>query len=176
MSGHSKWAQIKHQKGSADAKRGKIFSKLSLAISIAARDGANPDANPRLRAAIEKAREYQVPNENIERAIRRVTEAKENLESIAYEAYGPEGAALYIEAVTDNKNRTLNEIKILLGEHDAKLGAPGSARWAFTFAGDTATPNHTVDVSESARQKILSLCEKLEDREDVAQVFTNAAL
>lgn len=176
MSGHSKWAQIKHQKGSVDARRGKLFSKLSLAISIAARDGANPESNPRLRAAIEKAREHQVPNENIERAIKRVSEAKENLEAVDYEAYGPEGVALYIETVTDNKNRTLNEIKILLGEHDAKLGAPGSARWAFDFTGGEAIPKHTPPVSEAAKEKIRSLCEALEDRDDVSRVFTNAAL
>lgn len=175
MSGHSKWAQIKHQKGAVDAKRGKLFSKLSLAISIAARDGASPDANPRLRAAIDKAREYQVPNENIERAIRRVTESKESLESVVYEAYGPEGVALYIETVTDNRNRTLNEIKILLGEHDAKLGEPGSARWAFGFAEGEITPKYTQTVADTTKQSIVSLCEALEDRDDVARVATNVA-
>ena len=175
MSGHSKWAQIKHQKGSVDAKRGKLFSKLSLAISIAARDGSNPDANPRLRSAIDKAREHQVPKENIERAIRRVTDSKENLESVAYEAYGPDGVALYIETVTDSRNRTLNEIKILLGTYDAKLGEPGSAGWAFDFTEEGVTPKYTQAVGDPVKQKILALCEALEDRDDVARVSTNVA-
>lgn len=176
MSGHSKWAQIKHQKGSVDARRGKLFSKLCLAVSIAARDGTNPDSNPRLRTAIERARERQVPNENIERAIRRISESRENLESVAYEAYGPEGVALYIETVTDNRNRTLNEIKILLTEHNAKLGAPGSARWAFDFTEGGAVPKHMQSVSESAQQKIRSLCSALEDRDDVIRIFANTVL
>src|SRR3989344_1522407 len=105
MSGHSKWHQIKHKKGAADQKRGVAFSKLLNAISVAAKTESNPDFNPRLRSAVEKARESNVPKDNIERAINKAKESS-GLEEVLIEAYGPEGVAVIIEAITDNKNRT----------------------------------------------------------------------
>src|SRR3989344_9395701 len=104
MSGHNKWSQIKNQKGAADKKRGQLFSKLLKAISIAAKTEANPQFNPRLRSVMEKAKEFNVPQDNIERAVSKASETK-NLEDITVEAYGPEGAALIIEGITDNTNR-----------------------------------------------------------------------
>src|SRR3989338_3436736 len=130
MSGHSKWKQIQHKKGAADLKRGRIFSKLLRAISIAAKTEPNPQFNPRLRSAIEKAKENNVPADNIERAVSKASEQK-NLEDVTIEAYGPEGAALIIQAITDNTNRTVNEIRNILNERGAKMATPGSVLWAF---------------------------------------------
>src|SRR3989344_706881 len=117
MSGHSHWAGIKHQKGAADAKRGQIFSKLLVAITAAARTEPNPAFNPRLRTAIQKAKENKVPAENIERAIQRAASAGEAVEEVLLEAYGPGGAALLIEAVTGNRNRTIPEVNKVLSDH-----------------------------------------------------------
>src|SRR3990172_4352957 len=130
MSGHSKWSQIKHQKGIADKKKAVVFSKLLKAISVAAKSEPNPDFNPRLRTAIETAKQNNVPNDNIERAISKASEQK-NLEEITVEAYGPESVALIVEAVTDNRNRTIQEIKNILNENGGKMGEMGSVRWAF---------------------------------------------
>jgi len=127
MSGHSKWAQIKYKKGATDAKRGKNFSKLSRAITIVARElGPDPKTNSKLATAIEEARKANMPNDNIDRAIKRAAEKDSaELKEVVYEAYGPGGSALIITAVTDNSNRTTNEIKHLLLEHGAKLGVEG---------------------------------------------------
>lgn len=138
MSGHSKWSQIKHKKGAADAKRGQVFSKLVKEITIAAREaGVNPDANPRLRAAMERARSEGLPKDNMERAIDRAAGRGDGAElfEFLYEAAGPGGAALLIEGITDNKNRAVNEIKHLLAEHGARLAEPGSLTWGFEKIG-----------------------------------------
>src|SRR3989338_5747682 len=132
MSGHSKWAQIKYKKAASDAKRGKLFSKLSRAITVAARDfGPDPKSNLKLASAIETARSVNMPNDNIERAIKKAGEKDSSeLTEVLYEAYGPGGSALIVTAVTDNSNRTTNEIKHILVEHGGKLGEHGSAMWA----------------------------------------------
>lgn len=138
MSGHSKWSQIKHKKGVADARRGQVFSKLVKEITIAAREaGANSDANPRLRSAIERARAEGLPKDNIERAVARAAgkEGSAELFEFLYEAVAPSGTALLIEGITDSKNRTLNEVKHLLSEHGARLAEPGSVIWNFEKIG-----------------------------------------
>lgn len=138
MSGHSKWAQIKRQKGVADAKRGTLFTKLGNAISVAARDGeGNPESNFKLRLAIEKARQSNMPKENIERAIKRGTGELPGtkIKEIVYEAFGPEGIALLIEAVTDNKNRTTAAVRNILSKHKGNLGETGSVNWMFNRKG-----------------------------------------
>lgn len=138
MSGHSHWAGIKHKKGLEDAKRGKVFSKLGKTISVAARDhGPDPASNPTLRVAIEKAREANMPNDNIERAIKRGTGELEGakLEEITLEIFGPEGAAILAEGITDNKNRTLSDIKKILSGHNAKLANEGGVKWMFSRKG-----------------------------------------
>lgn len=134
MSGHSKWAQIKYKKSLTDAKKGKIFSKTAKMITIATRQkGMDPDTNPKLRLAIEKAKEVNMPSENIERAIKRGADGPkgQGLGEVIYEAYGPEGSALVIVGITDNTNRTSNEIKHLLSEHGGKIANPGSVLWMF---------------------------------------------
>lgn len=178
MSGHSKWKTIKHKKESADQKRGQIFSKLINTISIAARTESNPQFNARLRAAMEKAKENKVPQENIERAIKRASEDK-NLEELTIEAYGPEGVAILIEAITDNKNRTISEIKKILSDNGAKFAETGSVRWAFDpSAGgggeDGWQAKFKQEISTNAKGKLISLISELENRDDVQKVYTNS--
>ena len=139
MSGHSKWASIKHKKAATDAKRGQLFTKLARAIAIAAREGGgDPDSNFTLAAAIEKAKSYSMPKDNIERAIDRGTGeggGDEQIERVVYEGYGPGGAALLVEALTDNRNRTGAEIRHAFDRHNGNLGEPGSVAWQFEKKG-----------------------------------------
>jgi YebC/PmpR family DNA-binding regulatory protein len=138
MSGHSKWSTIKHKKGAADAKRGKIFTRILKEMSVAARmGGADPVGNPRLRAAVAEAKANNMPKDNIERAIKRGTGELEGAtyEEITYEGYGPGGVALMVEAMTDNTNRTTPEIRHMFEKHGGNLGTPGSVRFQFERKG-----------------------------------------
>ncbi len=137
MSGHSKWSTIKRKKGVADAARGRLFTKLTNTITVAAQSGGDPTANPTLRMAIEKARSFNVPRDNIDKAIKRGTGEIEGivLESFSYDAVGPGGLALIIEGVTDNKNRTLPEIRLILTRHQGKMAQSGSQQWQFDKRG-----------------------------------------
>ncbi len=138
MSGHSKWHTIKHKKGAADAKRGKIFTRLIKELTVAARGGGgDPDMNPRLRTIIAEAKANNMPRENIERAIRRGTgeEPGVSYEEIMYEGYGPGGVALLIQTLTDNKNRTVGEIRHMLGKYNGNLAAENSVAWMFSRKG-----------------------------------------
>ncbi len=143
MSGHSKWSQIKHQKGAADAKRGQLFSKLAHQIMLATRAGGKEiSANPKLRLAVEKAKVSHMPQENIERAIKRGTGERDQdqLKAVIYEAYGPEGIAILIEALTNNKNRTAQELKHILFKFKGKLAGEGSVKWLFERRGVIEIP------------------------------------
>ena len=175
MSGHSKWAQIKHRKAATDAKKGKIFSKLAKIITIAAKElGPDPKINYKLAAVVEEARAQNMPNENIERAIKRASEKNAaELKEVVYEAYGPGGSALVITAITDNSNRTTNEIKHLLTEHGAKLGTQGSAMWAFTKKDKEFVPNFPMELSPEDNKKFESLLETLDNQDDVENVYSN---
>ncbi|MBN1834428.1 MAG: YebC/PmpR family DNA-binding transcriptional regulator [Spirochaetales bacterium] len=138
MSGHSKWASIKHKKGAADAKRGKVFTKIIREISIAARlGGGDPEANPRLRTAVLKAKMANMPKDNVDRAIKKGTGDLEGSEyvELTYEAYGPGGVALLIEALTDNKNRTAAELRHILSRGGGNLGESGSVSYLFKRKG-----------------------------------------
>ena len=138
MSGHSKWASIKHKKGALDAKRGKIFTRLIKELTVAARaGGGDPDMNPRLRTVIADAKQANMPADNIKRAIRRGTgeEPGVSYEEAQYEAYGPGGAAVIIEVLTDNKNRTVGELRHLLEKHGGNLAAAGAVSWMFAKKG-----------------------------------------
>ena len=138
MSGHSKWHSIKHKKGAADAKRGKIFTKIIKELTVAARaGGGDPDSNPRLRTVIAEAKSVNMPADNIKRAIRRGTgeEPGVSYEEVTYEGYGPGGAALMVEVLTDNKKRTVSEIRHLLSKHGGHLGESNSVAWMFTKQG-----------------------------------------
>jgi YebC/PmpR family DNA-binding regulatory protein len=139
MAGHSKWAQIKHKKAATDAKRGKQFTKLARAITVAAREGGgDPAGNPTLATAIQKAKDYSMPKHNIQRAIDKGTGAGasgEAIERSVYEGYGPGGAAIMIEALTDNRNRTGAEVRHAFDKHGGSLGEPGSVAWIFENRG-----------------------------------------
>ena len=138
MAGHSKWANIKHRKGAQDAKRGKIFTKIIKEITVAARlGGGDQDANPRLRKAVSNARSNNMPQENIIRAVKKGTGELEgvNYEEMVYEGYGPFGVAIYMEVITDNKNRTVSELRHILNKHNGSLAEPGSVSWMFKRTG-----------------------------------------
>jgi YebC/PmpR family DNA-binding regulatory protein len=140
MAGHSKWASIKHKKKAVDAKRGQLFTKLSRAITVAAREGGgDPDGNPSLALAVQKARDASMPKDNIERAIAKGTGADSEAdayESVVYEGYGPGGVAILVEALTDNRNRTGAEIRHLFTRSGGSLGEPGSVAWTFEKKGE----------------------------------------
>jgi YebC/PmpR family DNA-binding regulatory protein len=172
MAGHSHWKQIKQQKSKADQKRGQVFSKILNAISIAARSEPNPDFNPRLRALIEKAKASKMPQENIDRAVNKASENK-NLEEVTIEAYGPESAAIIIEGITDNKNRTIAEIRHLLSENDAKMAEVGGVLWAFEKTADGWQAKFPQLISETGKQKLQKLVKILEEQDDVQKVITN---
>ena len=137
MSGHSKWSTIKHKKGALDAKRGKLFSKLVKEITVAAKGGGDPDTNPRLRTAILKAKSASMPAKNIENAIKSGTGEKEGVtyQEITYEGYGPSGVAILVECLTDNKNRTVSEVRSTFSKNGGNLGENGSVAWQFEKKG-----------------------------------------
>jgi len=173
MAGHSKWSQIKHKKAITDQKRAKQFSKLLTTIQMAAKIDSNPDFNLRLRAAINKAKENNVPQENITRAL---TRAKDDLtEDVIIEAYGPSGSAFIIKAITNNSNRTVAEIKKLLSDNNAKFALQGSVMWAFCLneEGDFVPQFKQLASSEDIK-KIDLLIEKLLGHPDIIEVYTNA--
>jgi YebC/PmpR family DNA-binding regulatory protein len=152
LSGHSKWSSIKHKKGAADAKRGALFTKLSRAITVAAREGGpDPAANLALQNAVEKARSYSMPKDNIERAIARGAGAEaegSSYETVIYEGYGPEGVAVLVEALTDNRNRTASEVRHLFSKFGGNLGATGAVAWQFERRGVLLVSAEEVDEDE----------------------------
>ena len=149
MSGHSKWHSIRHKKGAVDAKRGQLFSKLTRAIIVAAREGgADPENNLALQNAIEKARENSMPKDNIERAIARgagTGDAAEAYEHVSYEGYGPNGVAIFVEALTDNRNRTASDVRHIFAKNDGNLGASGAVAWLFERKGVVLVDGDSTD-------------------------------
>lgn len=175
MSGHSKWKTIKRDKGANDAKRSQAFTKLAKAITVAAKkSGPDTDSNPYLKKAIEDARSQNMPKDNIERAIAKAVGGGpgEQLEEIILEGYGPNGIAFMVLAVTDNRNRTLSEVRGVFNRYGGSLGQPGSA--SYIFGSDPNNPAFSVmvEVLDDAK-KILSLASELEDLDDVQKVFAN---
>jgi YebC/PmpR family DNA-binding regulatory protein len=152
VSGHSKWSSIKHKKGAADAKRGKLFSKLTRAIIVAAREGGgDPSANLALQNAIEKARSYSMPKDNIDRAIAKGSGADSDtstFETVVYEGYGPSGVAVIVEALTDNRNRTAGEVRHTFSKNDGNLGGSGAVAWLFERQGIVIVDADGVDEDE----------------------------
>jgi YebC/PmpR family DNA-binding regulatory protein len=152
VSGHSKWSSIKHKKGAADAKRGKLFSKLSRAIIVAAKEGGpDPAGNLALQNAVEKARSYSMPKDNIERAIARGSGADsdaQDFETVVYEGYGPSGVAIIVEALTDNRNRTASDVRHAFDKNDGNLGGSGAVAWLFERRGVVLVPADGTDEDE----------------------------
>ena len=171
MSGHSKWSSIKHKKGAADAKRGKLFSKLSRAIIVAAKEGgSDPVGNLALANAIEKARSYSMPKENIERAIARGSGTDSDaqaFETVVYEGYGPSGVAVIVEALTDNRNRTASDVRHVFSKNDGNLGGSGAVAWLFERRGVVVVDGDGVDEDE------LTLAAAEGGAEDVARDGTS---
>lgn len=177
MSGHNKWSKIKNKKAVIDSQKSKIFGKLVRFIGVESKKAGGDINAPGLRTAIEKARAANVPNDNIERAIKKgVGEEAGNMEQITYEAYGPGGCALIIEALTESRNKAAQEIKHILSKNGYELAAPGSALWAFQkeSAGGEWTPKNQVSVSEEDSAKLEVLINELEENDEVQEVFTNA--
>jgi YebC/PmpR family DNA-binding regulatory protein len=148
MSGHSKWHSIKHKKMAMDARKGKIFTKIIREIMVATKTGGpNPETNPRLRLAIEKAKSVNMPNENIQRAIKKGTgeEGGVNYEQVTYEGYGPGGVAIFVEVLTDNKNRSASEIRSIFSRHNGNLAGAGSVSWIFERKGLISVKKENVD-------------------------------
>ena len=178
MAGHSKWKQIKHKKALTDAKRGKAFSKITKMITVATREkGPNPEMNSRLRSAIEKAREIGVPSDNIARAIKHGagTSAEDQLEEVLYEAFGPGGAPILIQGITNSRNRTTAEIEHILSEHSGRLAEKGSVEWMFkrTTAFDIDSASQKIDAEELELMLIDAGAEDIARHETTLTVYSS---
>ena len=176
MAGHSKWAQIKRQKGVADQRRGQLFTKLAREITIAARQGGgDPEANQRLRLAVQRARAENMPNDNIQRAIKRGIGGGEDaieLQDTFYEAYGPGGIALLIQALTDNKNRTVSHVRAALNRANGALGEAGSVTWLFENKGLITMNAAAADPDEIVLQAIDAGAEDVHAEDGTVEVIT----
>jgi YebC/PmpR family DNA-binding regulatory protein len=177
MSGHSKWANIKRKKEVTDAKKSKIFSKMNRVISVAARKGADLESNPSLRLAVEKAKEARMPRENIEKAIQKGSGRGGGgvFYEAVYEGFGPNGEAFYVVVLTDNKNRTVAEIRNIFSKFGGSLGGAGST--AYIFQPDPENPSFTLEIDDASQaHKLTNLLEELDDHDDVQDVYVNFVL
>jgi len=175
MSGHSRWAQIKRQKGVADARRGQLFTKLTREIIVTVREGgSNPESNFRLRLAIQKARDSNMPLDNIDRAIKRGSGEMEGatLVEMVLEGYGPSGVAILIRALTDNRNRTLQEVRILFSRHNCSLGESGCVAWLFDFRGLITIDTNDLDAEELALQAIDAGADDVKVENSYVEIYT----
>ena len=175
MSGHSKWANIKHKKGREDAKRGKVFTKLIKEVTVAARmGGGDPSSNPRLRSAMLASRAENMPKDTLERAIKRGTGELEgvNYEEIVYEGYGPGGAAIIVESLTDNKNRAIAEIRHIFAKCGGNIGANGCVSWMFDKKGILVVSKETIDEDALMETAIEAGAEDVKDEGESFEVFT----
>ncbi len=177
MSGHSKWSQIKHQKGATDAAKAREFGRFGKLIAIESKKAAGNMSSPGLVAAINRAKAINMPKDTIERAVAKgASKDAADLEQVVYECYGPGGTAIIIEALTDNRNRTTQEIKHLMSKNGYELGSPGSALWAFTKApaGGFVPNEPLMEVAGDDEEKLSALLTLFDEHDDVQVVFTNA--
>ena len=177
MSGHSHAKKIRREKEITDQKRGQVFSKLLREISVAAKEGGDPNTNTKLRLAMEKAKQWNLPKENIERAIKRGSDepAGEKLNEIVCEAYGPGGTAIIIEGITDNKNRTLGEIKQILAKHGGKLASEGSVKWLFERKGVIEVESRNYEDKKKEDLELIAIEAGAEDiywHDDILDLYT----
>ncbi len=174
MSGHSKWSTIKHKKAALDAKRGKVFSKLARLITIESKLVGGDINSPSLKAIIDKAKAENMPKENIERAVAKgVGGGGENEEEITYEMYGPGGVAILINTLTDNKNRTVAELKHLVSKLGYQLAEPGAASWAFEKEGTKWNAVTKTPINDDDKEKLKNIIEEIEKYDDTESVYTN---
>lgn len=175
MAGHNKWAQIKRQKEKTDVAKSGLWSKLGKRIAVESKKAGGDVSAPNLRSIIEIAKKANMPKSNIERAVTRGTSADAaELEAVTYEAYGPGGAAIMIDALTDNRNRTAQEIKHILSKNGLALASPGSALWAFEKTAEGYEPKTNVPISESDNENLMKILEELDAHDDVENAYTNA--
>ncbi len=175
MSGHNKFSKIKHLKAKNDAQKSKVYTKYVRLITMEAKKSNGNLSSPGLATAIEKARKENMPNDTIDRAIKKATSDNgAAMETIMYEAYGPGGVAMLIEALTDNRNKAAQEVKAILARHEIALAAPGSASWAFAKEGQEWKPTMTTPLEDADIEKLTALVEELEENDEVQNVFTNA--
>jgi YebC/PmpR family DNA-binding regulatory protein len=177
MSGHNKWAQIKHRKAATDAAKSREFSRFARLITLESKKAAGKADSPGLAAAIARAKAANMPKDNIERAVAKGTSKDAgSLEQVSYEAYGPGGAAIIAEALTDNKNRTTQEVKHLFSKNGLELATPGAASWAFTKnpAGAYVPNEPLMEVAGEDEEKLGAILSALDEHEDVQAVYTNA--
>ncbi len=175
MSGHNKFSKIKHLKAKNDAQKSKHFGKLVRLITVEAKIAKGNLSSPGLVAAIDKARKENMPNDTIDRAIKKAaTDNSATMENIIYETYGPGGVAILISALTDNRNKSAQEIKHILSQNGLELASPGSASWAFQKTHEGWTPTTTIPLSEQDIPVLQKVVEDLEENDDVQDVFTNA--
>lgn len=175
MSGHSKWAQIKRQKGAEDAKKSKLFGKLGSLIATESRKAKGDISAPGLRTIVEKAKKENMPKDTIERAIKKgVGGETDAMEELTYEAYGPGGCALIIESFTGNRNKASQEIKFILSKNGGSLATQGAAAWAFTKNDEGWEPLNTIPLNDEDGAQLSALIEELEANSEVQDVYTNA--
>lgn len=177
MSGHNKWSSIKHKKAAADKKRGKAFTKLIKEITVAARDGGgDPETNPALRTAMNNAKNANMPKDNIERAVKKGTGELEGVqyETATYEGYGPAGVAVLVETLTDNKNRTVAEVRKIFSKSDGKMGENGCVSWMFETKGRIILKKESAGEEELTEKALEAGAEDIKDRDDHWVVFTDA--
>ena len=176
MSGHSKWSQIKRKKSITDAAKSRVFSRYARLITLESKKASGVLSAPGLSVAITRAKAINMPKANIERAIAKgVSKDADDLERVIYEAYGPGGVAILVEALTDNKNRTTQEVKHILTSQRIELAPPGSTSWAFTRSGEMCIPHEPlVELTNTDEEWLYAILEALDVHEDIQQVFTNA--
>ncbi len=178
MSGHSKWATIKRKKGANDAQRGKVFTKFAREIQLAAREGADPNFNFRLRLIVDKAKAQNMPKDNIERAIKRgagIGDDGVQLEEVTYEGYGPHGVALYMQTVTDNKNRTVSDLRRTLTRGGGSLGESGSVGWLFENKGLVTSPLASLNQDRIFELALEAGAEDVQFGDEMAEIYTAPA-
>ncbi|MFA6397872.1 MAG: YebC/PmpR family DNA-binding transcriptional regulator [Candidatus Paceibacterota bacterium] len=174
MSGHNKWSKIKRKKEVTDAKKSKIFSKVVRLITVESKITGGNINSPGLKTAIEKAKEVNMPADNIERAIKKGSEPSVQMESITYEAYGHGGVGLIIDVLTDNRNKSAQEVKHILSKNNCSLAGIGAVTWSFKKEGAEWIPTTTIPISDEDGEKLEKLIDDLEENDDVQEVYTNA--
>jgi YebC/PmpR family DNA-binding regulatory protein len=174
MSGHNKFSKIKHQKAKTDAQKSKIFGKMVRLITVEAKKANGNLKSPGLANAIEKARKENVPNDTIDRAVKKANDNSAVMENMTYESYGPGGCAIIIESLTDNRNKAAQEVKHILSKNGFELAVPGSASWAFTKTAEGWIPQTMIPVSDEDGEKLQTIIDELEENDEVQEVFTNA--
>lgn len=176
MSGHNRWSKVKHKKAVTDAKKSAEFSKFAKLIAVESKKAGGDTSSPDLKMVIDRAKKANMPNENIERAVKKGAGGQENSEEVNYETYGPGGIAIIIQTLTDNRNRTVSDLKSILHKQGYSLAEPGATTWAFEKKGGQWHPHTTIDINPENSEKLKNLIEKLTEHDDVQEICTNSTI